>query len=160
MSDKRTYTGALAIIKVQGETVGKMQNIRVTENFTRVDVRQLGDPIPVESPVTQWSGTVSCSIIEMDFSKGGLKNAIRRDVQSEEEYADNLLLNPDGIQVDIFKKVEDVRDPNTGLIKAKLNPYAIVGKILIDSDSFNINEGQVVMREQSFRYLAPIIFPK
>ncbi len=155
-----TFTGALALIKVNGETVGKIQNIRVNENITRVDVRELGNIIPVESPVTQWAGTFSCSIIAVDFSKGGLKNAIRRDVQSEEEFSDNLLLNPNGIQVDIFKKVMDAIDPNTGLIKSKLTPFAIVGKVLIDSDAFNINEGQVVLRDQTFRFLSPVIYPK
>ncbi|MEX1384020.1 hypothetical protein [Lutibacter sp.] len=155
-----SFTGALAIIKVQGEAVGKIQNIRVNENINRVDVRQLGDPIPVESPVVQWSGTLSCSIIEVDFDKGGIKNAIRRDVQSNEEYSDQLLLNPNGVQIDIFKKISDVIDPNTGLIRSTIKPFAVITKVLIDSDSFNINEGQVVLRDQSFRFLSPVIFPK
>lgn len=155
-----TFTGALAIIKVNGQAVGKIQNIRVTETPSRVDVRELGNIIPVESPVVSWSGTFSCSLIEMDFEKGGLKNAIRRDVQSSEEFADNLLLNPDGIQVDIFKKISDFRDPATGLIRSKLKPSAIIGRVLIDSDAFNVQEGQVVTRDQSFRYLSPIIYPK
>lgn len=155
-----SFTGALAIIKVRGEAVGKIQNIRVNENINRVDVRELGNIIPVESPVVQWSGSVNCSIIEVDFEKGGIKNAIRRDVQSDEEYADNLLLNPDGVQIDIFKKISDVVDPNTGLVTSTTKPFAILTRVLIDSDSFNINEGQVVLRDQTFRFLSPVIYPQ
>jgi len=152
--------GALAIIRSKGQVIGKMRNIRATENMRRVDVRGLGTILNQESPVVEWSGTLSCSFYEITFKDQGLPNAVRRDVQTKQEFEDNLLLDHDGIQIDIFKKVEDFIDPTTKLIKAKAEPYAVVTRLLIESEDFDISEGTVSGHNQSFRFLDPILYPE
>lgn len=162
-------TGAIAIIKVNGQTVGLMRNVRISENTRRVAVRGLGSILPKEAPVVEWAGTVSCSFYEVDYESSGIKDAIRRDVgvgnaasliasgNAQTNFEDNLVLDQFGVQLDVYKKIKDVIDPNTGLIVPKVKPYAIVGRCMIESDNVNIDEGNVSGRDQSFMYLDPVI---
>lgn len=160
MANQPVLTGALAIVKYKGTTVGLMKSISATENLTRGDVQGLGTILTSEAPVTQWRGSLTCAFYEFDFSQSGLTpDAIKRILQTSQEFEDQLVLNPDGIQVEIYKKVEDAIDPVTQLIKSKLTPFAVIKRILIESDSFDIAEGQVSGRNSSFRYLDPIIYP-
>lgn len=159
MAQQPTLTGSLAIVRYKGTTIGLMKNISVTESFQRADVQGLGTILTSEAPTTSWRGSLQCSFYEFDFSKSGIPDALRRDVQTSQQFEDQLMLDNDGIQVDIYKKVSDIVDPTTGLIKAKVTPFAIVKRLLIESDGFDISEGQVAGHNQSFRFLDPIIFP-
>ena len=164
-------TGAIAIIKVKGQPVGLMRSVRVNETMRRVQVRGLGSILPKEASVVEWAGTVSCSFFEISYVKSGIPDAVRRDVgfgnaesqiatgNNHTNFEDNLLLNVDGVQLDVYKKLKDVIGPD-GLIIPKAVPYAIVGRCLIESDNINIDEGNVSGRDQSFVYLDPIIYDK
>lgn len=160
-------TGAIALIKVDGQVIGKMKNIRCTENMRRVAVRGIGTILPSEQAVTEWEGSLTCDFLEIKFQKTGIKNAIRRifpNIASQvlngnSSFEDQLVLDVDGVQLDVFKKVTDLVDAN-GIIKPKLEPYAIIRKLLIESDSFDISEGAIAGHSQSFKYLLPITFLK
>src|ERR1035437_10721126 len=113
-----TFTGAIAVIKVNGVAVGLMKDIRINENSTRVLVRGLGSIIPRESLVTAWSGTCSCSFYEIDYASSGIQGAIRRDVagnagsqiaagNNQTNFEDNLVLDQFGVTLDVYKKVKD-----------------------------------------------------
>jgi len=165
------FTGALGIIKVNGQAVGLMRNIRISESTRRVPVRGLGSILPLEAPVTEWSGTISCSFWEIDYLNSGIPGAILRKVglgnQASQiafgintpNFEDNVVLDTEGVEIDVYKKVTDVIDPTTGLITPKLAPYAIIGRCLIESDNVNLDEGNISGRDQSFQYLDPIVFP-
>jgi hypothetical protein len=43
------------------------------------------------------------------------------------------------------------------LIIPKATPYAIVKNCLIETDNINIAEGQIGGRDQSFKYLVPVV---
>lgn len=160
MANQLTLTGALAIVKYKGTTVGLMKSISCTENITRADVQGLGTILTSEAPPTQWRGSCQCAFYEFDFSQSGLTpDAIKRILQTSQQFEDQLVLEPDGIQAEVYKKVEDAIDPATNLIKSKLQPFAVIKRLLIESDGFDIAEGQVSGRNQSFRYLDPIIYP-
>jgi len=66
------------------------------------------------------------------------------------------VLDDIGVDVEIYKKMTDIIDPNTGLIKPKAVPYATVRGLFIESDNVTISEGNVAGRNQSFRYLYPV----
>jgi hypothetical protein len=160
MAQDKVLHGAIAIVRVNGTPVGRMKDVRIQEAFQRSDVGGLGTIFTEEAPVTKFRGTLSCSFYEIDFKKSGINGAVRRDVQTKQEFQDQLTLAYDGVQVDIFKQIEDVIDPNTKLIKSKLTPYAIVKRCLIENDSVVITEGAAAGRDQSFQYLDPVIEPK
>lgn len=168
MANEPVLTGAIAIIKVNGQPVGLMRNVKINESTRRIPVRGLGSLLPKEAPVVEWAGTVSCSFFEINFKKSGIPNAIRRDVgmgnaasqiatgNPQANFEDDLALSTQGVQLDLYKKLKDITGP-TGLIIPKVEPYAIIGRCLIESDSINIDEGNVSGRDQTFMYLDPII---
>lgn len=165
MAKDPVLTGAIALIKVDGKIIGKMKNIRAQENMRRQPVRGIGTILPSEQAVTEWEGSVNCDFMEVSFKKSGITNAIRRvfpNIASQvlnggESFEDQLILDTDGIQLDIFKKVTDVIGAD-GRIKPKLEPYAVIRNCLIESDSFDIAEGSISGHSQSFKYLTPITF--
>jgi hypothetical protein len=159
MADTKTLTGALAIIRVNGTPIGKMRNWRMTESIRRVEVMGLGTLLTSETPATAWTGSLSCDFYEINFKDTGIPGAIRRDVQTNQEFEDQLLLNTDGVQVDLFKKVSDLVDPNTRLIKPKATPYASIKRFFIESDGMDLAEGAISGHSQSGRYLDPVLFP-
>lgn len=159
MANDKVMHGALGIIKKNGTVIGKMRNIRWTETFNRGDVQGIGTILKQEAPVLKHAGTLSCDFYEVDYKKTGIPDAIRRDVQTNQDFEDNMVLNHDGVQVDIFKKIEDFIDPNTGLRKAKAQAYAIIKRVLIESEGADISEGVVSGHQQSFIFLDPIIYP-
>jgi len=159
MANDKVLHGALGIIRKNGTPIGKMRNLRWTENLRRGDVRGIGTILRQEAPTLEHGGTLSCDFYEVDYRKTGIPDAIRRDVQTNQEFEDNLLLNHDGVQVDIFKKVEDFVDPNTGLKKAKAQPYAVIKRLLIESEGADLTEGAISGHNQSFIFLDPIIYP-
>lgn len=172
---EKVLTGAIAIIKVInsqgiGTPVGFLRDFRVNESFRRQDVRGIGTILPSESPVVEWAGTISCSFYEIDYKKAGVAGALRRDVGfgniasqvangiNNINFEDNLILDADGVSLELFKKIKDAVDPNTGLISPNAVPYALITRALIDSDNVTIGENSISGRDQSFRYLDPIVF--
>lgn len=163
--DNKVLTGAIALIKVNGQVIGKMKGIRCQESMRRVPVRGLGTILPSEQAVTEWEGSISCDFMEILFQKTGITNAIRRifpNIASQvlngnASFEDQLVLDSDGVQIDVFKKVTDVIDAN-GIIKPKLLPYATIANCLIESDSFDISEGAIAGHSQSFKYLKPLTY--
>ena len=53
MENQRTMTAPLAIIQVNGVTVGKMRNIRITEQIRRGSIRGIGRLNPDELPALE-----------------------------------------------------------------------------------------------------------
>lgn len=161
----KVLTGAIALIKVNGEVVGRMKTVRVQESFRRQPVKGIGTILPSEEAVTDWEGTLSCDFMEIKFHETGIKNAIRRNFANARSqvttggisFEDQLVLDVDGVQIDIFKKVTDVVNAD-GTIKPKLEPYAIVKRCLIESDSFDISEGAIAGHSQTFKYLDPLVY--
>jgi hypothetical protein len=164
--DNKVMTGALALVRSGGKICGLMRSISATENMQRGSVQGLGTVYDSEKPLTKIDCSLTCDFMEIDFSKSGVPGAIRRDfenvlsqvVSGGTSLEDQLVLDSDGVQVDIFKKVSDVIDPVTGNIKPKLQPYATCYNCFITSDSFNISENQVAGHNQSFAYLKSIQF--
>lgn len=103
--------------------------------------------------------------MEILFQDTGLPNAIRRYFTSaesqvllgQESFEDQVILDTDGVQLDIFKKVTDVISA-TGIIIPKVIPYATIPNCLIESDSFDISEGAISGHDQSFGCLKPVLY--
>lgn len=155
----KTMTAPLAVIKVNGVPVGKMKNIRVTENIRRGKVVGLGSLAASELPALEWDGTLNCSSYLINFSKEVLQGALPREVQTVEEFVNTVLLQEDGVQIDILRKVKDFIQPN-GVIVPKLEIFATISGCFATREGFDISESQISGRDQDFQYLTPIIFPQ
>ncbi len=156
----QVITGALAIVRRNGTAVARIRNIRATENISRGEVRGLGTTIKIEAPALTHSGSWSCDFYEELFQNTGIPGMIKRNVQNNKQYEDQLLLDVEGIQIDIFKTVEDAIDPDTGIKSSTAVPFAILKRCFIESDGFDINENAVGSHSQSGQFLDAIIYPQ
>lgn len=166
-TDNKVLTGAIALVKSGGVYCGLMRSVSATETYQRGSVKGLGTIYDSEKPVVGFEGSLNCEFMEISFAKSGIPGAIKRQFQNVLSQAasatpspsveDNLVLDAVGVDVDIFKKVEDALNAD-GTIKPKLIPYATCYNCFITSDGFNISEGQVAGHSQSFSYLKSIQF--
>lgn len=153
-------TAPLAVIKVNGVAIGKMRNIRVNEQLTRARVQGLGQLNKDELPAVEWMGTLTCDFFLIDFNRSQIPGAILRRVQTLEEWADTVLLQEDGIQVDILRKVADSTPRDASVpIASRYEVFASVRGCFLNREGFDISEGQIGGRNQEFEYLYPILFP-
>lgn len=159
--EKRVMTAPLAIIQINSVTVGKMKNIRITEQIRRGRVSGLGVLTPSELPALEWSGSLSCSSYTINFNllanvskKGTFRNA-----NSLEEWANAVLLQEDGLEISILRKVKDGQiDAETGLVSTKYETFAKVAGAFASREGFDVQEGQISGRDTEFEYLSPILF--
>lgn len=154
-------TAPLAIIQINSVTVGKMKNVRVTEQIRRGRVTGLGTLVPSELPALEWSGSLTCSSYTINFNllanvskKGTFRNA-----DSVEEWANAILLQEDGLEISILRKVKDGEiDSETGLVDSTYETFAKVSAAFATREGFDIQEGQISGRDTEFEYLSPILF--
>jgi len=175
----QVLTGALAIIKLNGQAIGKMKNISVNENISRGKVQGIGKLHPSELPALEWSGTVSCSFYSIDFeldgvagvfdnsaatagtpTTGGNQGVIRK-VTSVNALMEHIALEGEGVTLDIYKKIHDFTNATTGQKESDPNTQPIFAQIKgvhLERDSFEITENGISGRNQEFAYTEPIIF--
>lgn len=167
---KKVMTAPLALIKFDGVIVGKMRNIRLTESISRGTVRGIGNLAADEVPPLTWDGTLTCGMYLIDFSKAMnfIENAnpdnpngspvlLRKGV-SAEEFFDDLLLQEDGVTVDIMRKVKQSQDGATGIIQKELEIFASIRGAFITREGADISEGQIGGRDADFTYINPVIY--
>lgn len=154
-------TAPLAIIQINSVTVGKMKNVRITESIRRGRVTGLGTLTPSELPALEWQGILTCSSYTINFNllaniskKGTFRNA-----NSLEEWANALLLQEDGLEIAILRKVKDGEiDAETGVVKSKYETFAKVSGAFATREGFDIQEGQISGRDTEFEYTTPILY--
>lgn len=150
-------TAPLAIIKVNGFAIGKMKSIRCTENVRLARVVGLGRLTASEIAKLDWTGTLNCGAFMIDLRREVLPGSMLRVVQSTEEWENTLLLNDEGVQLDIMRKVIDTTAAS-GVITPKLEVVASIKGCFMSRESFDISEGQISGRDVDFEYITPILF--
>lgn len=158
---QKVMTAPLAIIKVNGIAIGKMKNIRVTENIRRGRVQGIGELTASELPALEWSGTLNAGFYSITFNNQDelIKTALLRNVNTLQEWVDTVLLQEDGLQIDVMKKVKDYQDTATGIIYPQLEVFASIRGAFSTKEGFDISEGQISGRDVDFEYITPILFP-
>jgi len=177
----RVMTAPLALIKVDGITIGKMKNIRCEESIQRTKVIGLGQLVPDELPPLSWEGTLTCGFFLIDLRKSQIPGAINRLTKDIDEWTNSILLQEDGVDITIYKKVKQPiqqdkdfplitnTDPITGAtVSARLIQggdtlpglveFANVRGCFINRESFDISAEQIGGKDVSFQYLNPILF--
>lgn len=159
-AQQRTMTSPLAIVKMGNRVIGKMKNIRVTETFRRGDVRGLGNLISTEKPLLGIDCTLSCSYVLVDLKQAGIKDAVKRDVGTVQNFVNTILLNEQGVDIYIYKKEATIIDQTTGVVlDTGEGDFAVVRQAFVESQGFDISEGAIAGSDCSFTYLEPILYP-
>ena len=158
---ERVFTAPLAVIQINSVTVGKMKNVRITENIRRGRVSGLGRLNPEELPALEWTGSLSCSSYTINFNllANKLKKGTFRNSGTIEEWANAILMQEDGLEIAILKKVKDGEiDLETGLVKTKYETFAKVSGAFATREGFDVQEGQISGRDTEFEYTDPILY--
>lgn len=158
---EKVMTAPLAIIQINSVTVGKMKNVRITETVRRGRVTGVGRLNPEELPALEWSGSLSCSSYTINFNllANKLKKGAFRNAGTVEEWANAILLQEDGLEIAILRKVKDgAIDNETGLVATKYETFAKTVGAFMTREGFDIQEGQISGRDTEFEYLEPILY--
>lgn len=161
MNKERVFTAPLAVIQINSVTVGKMKNVRITESIRRGRVSGLGRLNPEELPALEWSGSLSCSSYSINFNllANKMKKGTFRNSGTVEEWANAILMQEDGLEIAILRKVKDGEiDLETGLVKTKYETFAKVAGAFATREGFDIQEGQISGRDTEFEYTEPILY--
>lgn len=158
---EKAMTAPLAIIQINSVTVGKMKNVRITENIRRGRVAGVGRLNASELPALEWQGTLSCSSYTINFNllANKIKKGTFRNAGGLEAWANALLLQEDGLEISILRKVKDGEiDADTGLATVKYETFAKVTGAFVTREGFDLQEGQISGRDTDFEYLEPILY--
>lgn len=161
MENKKVMTAPLAIIQINSVTVGKMKNIRIAESIRRGRVAGVGQLNPSELPALEWQGQMSCSSYTINFNllANKLKKGTFRNAGSLESWANAILLQEDGLEIALLRKVKDGEiDADTGLVATKYENFAKVNGAFATREGFDLQEGQISGRDTDFEYLEPILY--
>lgn len=159
--NEKVMTAPLAIIQINSVTVGKMKNVRITESIRRGRVTGIGRLNPEELPALEWSGSLSCSSYTINFNllANKIKKGAYRNAGTVEEWANAILLQEDGLEIAILRKVKDgAIDAETGLVQTKYETFAKTVGAFMTREGFDIQEGQISGRDTEFEYLEPILY--
>lgn len=153
----RTLTAPLAEVRVNGQKVGYMKNIRVREQYRRTTVKGIGRLNGIEAPATDFEGSLSCQFYNISLKDSGMPGAINRNAPSVEDLVNGVLLQETGFDVTIMRKKGNGVDPTTGAPIIVFEPYTTIRGCFLQSDDFDISEGQISGKNQEFIYLDPVL---
>lgn len=157
MADK-VLTGPMALVKVKGYdgtmvTIGKLRNVRVTENFTRGRVVGIGEITPSELPLLAWNGTVTAGQYGFKITTG-IMNAIDRSMTDIATFVNTILFET-GVDIWVYMRQTTVSSTSTTFGQTD---FAKILGCLLTSEGFDINEGQISGRDATFEYKNPILY--
>lgn len=162
MNPNKSITGALAIIRDgNGTILGRMMGVTINESYSRAEVRPVGTIRRVEAPVVAFAGSGSAQSVVINLIKyqenyvvDGLPDPIRE--LDANQFETQITLDAEGLELYLYKKVEDARDPVTRRITGTEVPFCKIKGLLIESMSFGISSGSLTMKDQSFSYTDPM----
>jgi hypothetical protein len=158
MAFDRTMTAPLGLISVNGQYIGKCKNLQLSETIRRGDVVGIGKLAATEKPALSWTGTLTCGFYLIDFSVQAIPGAVNRNMNSIQDWENTLILQEDGVQIDILRKVK-VSTSATGIVSAGLEIFASIRGAFCNRESFDITESQISGRNVDFDYITPILYP-
>jgi len=174
--EERVLTGPIALIKAKGIVIGKIKDIRCTETIRRGRVTGIGELTPSELPPLEWTGTLTIGSMLIDLKKSMIPGVIVRSVQDVGEWVNAVLLQENGVDIDILRrvKISEKKDPSypaqditysigTGTVQNPARPsdvFATIRGVFLNRESFNLSEGQIAGRDIEAEYLDPILYPQ
>lgn len=157
-NNMRVMTAPLAVIKIGGQVVGKIKNIRVQEQYQRGSIRGIGSLLEKERPILAVNCTFSCSAYTISIKKlGTLDNPfVLRGVKSTEQFVNTVLMQDNGIDIYIMKK--NATTIENGIVtEAGEEEFLVLRECYMESQSFDISEQSIGGTDVSGTYINPIL---
>ncbi len=150
-------TGPAAVAIVNDVVVAAMKDFRLQTDINRPRVDALGTGMAIEHPYVSQSHRLDCSFTEASFNTSGIPGALKRYALTAQSFEDQLVLDEKGIQVDLFRHISDLVDPDTNMIKAKRVPYATIIDAFLLTDGVSLSTSSIANRTQSFVFIKPVL---
>ena len=157
MNDK-VLTAPLALIKINGVTVGKIKNLRVQEQYQRGNVMGIGALISQEKPILGIQCSLTCASYVVSIKKlGTIDNPfVLRGATTTDQFVNTVLTQDNGVDIYIMKK--GVKTITNGIVtEASEENLFVIKNAFLTSQSFDIQEGQISGSDMSGEYLEPIL---
>ena len=102
----KVLTAPLALIKINGVTVGKIKNVRLQEQYQRGNVIGIGALISQEKPILGIQCSFSCSSYVISVKKlGTIDNPfIARGATTTDQFVNTILTQDNGVDIYVMKK--------------------------------------------------------
>jgi hypothetical protein len=160
----RVFVAPLAVIVIGGQKIGKLQNINITENYTRIEVRSLGEIYTQEIPLTavSCSFTAQAAVIDLN-GLGDVGNPFwPHNATTSQEFANTILLGNCEVNIEIYSKYAttdktQVFGDVVTVGDIDIWPMGLIVNAVLDSRSFSFVNDQVTMQNISGRYLRPMM---
>lgn len=158
MPDKKTLTAPLAVIKIAGIPSGFMRSVRCTENVQRAEVKGISNVTLQEVPVIGYTCQLQADFFFISLKRPEVQALINRS-GSVKNFIDTMILNEQGIQIQMFKKTKlsELNGLVTG-VQDDGETVAVIRDFFPDSQTFDIQENQISSTNISGRYLTPVCF--
>jgi hypothetical protein len=76
-----------------------------------------------------------------------------------EDFQNTLLLTESGVNIHLYRKIIEEQDQTTGVVtQVGKEKIGVIYNAFMDSQSFDITEGQISGSDMSGTYLDPILF--
>jgi len=165
---KRVFSAPLAVIVIGNQPIGKLQNLNITENYTRIEVRSLGEIYTQEIPLTAVSCSFTAQAAVIDLSGlGDIPNPFwPHGATTSQEFANTILLGQSEMNIEIYAKGgvnKDVAkkgvDAGDKVINSDVTiyPMGLIVDAVLTSRSFSFVNDQVTMQNISGMYLRPMM---
>lgn len=154
----KVLTAPLAIIKIGGVAVGKIRNLRIQEQYQRGDVVGIGSLLSSEKPILKINCTFSASQYVIDVKKlGTIDNPfVIRGATTTEQFVNTVLLQDNGVDIYVMSKGAKTVS-NSIVTEVDEKTQFVIKNAFLESQSFNIDEGQIAGSDLSGSYLEPIL---
>ena len=157
-NDLRVMTAPLAILKIKGEVVGKMKNIRIQEQYQRGSIRGIGSLLEEERPILAVACSFNADAYVISTKKLGTADNpfVLRGVKSTEQFVNTILMQDNGIDIYIMKKM--AATVKNGIVtEAGEEEFIVIKDCFMESQSFDLSEGQIAGTSVSGTYLTPVL---
>lgn len=154
----KTFSAPKAYIEIDSVPAGYIQNLSWTENFQRVPVTGLGSLIEQEAPVVSQRNTFNIGTFFISLNEKVIKKIMNRDA-TVEEFIQTMSLDEFTFSVIVYRKTISSQDKSVKLITEIDKTGETIVRLrdcVLDSQSWNINEGSISMFNITGRYFTPV----
>ncbi len=151
----RTITGTIIKITATPKggkaiAIGRAAQMSVQETYGVRPIYGIGHMTPQELPILQWAGQLSLSMFAIPTKENILGQFTKQG--SVTQVVNNLLFN-EGVDIVIARRVKPTDNSTEEYVDV-----ASVNGAVCQSESMDISEGNIVMRQGSFVFSSPITF--
>ena len=154
----KVLTAPLALIKINGVTVGKIKNIRLQEQFQRGNVMGIGALVSQEKPILAIQCSFSCSSYVISVKKlGTIDNPfILRGATTTDQFVNTILTQDAGVDIYLMKK--NAKVVQNGIVtESGEEKLFVIKNAFLTSQTFDVQEGQISGSDMSGEYLEPVL---